>query len=93
MTKRVCVTMTKEEYILFKRYASEVHKFAKGYTTKAGHDALVMWYHYKETHEGTDILLQIAKKKYPNLIEQELIKKVFEEAAELYLKENEKYLD
>ena len=92
MKKRVCVMMDEAEWVKFKMKASQKYKFTKGYTTASLAEAVHVWYCLNYVHEGRGRLLEIAKKKHPNFNKEELVKSIFDECEELYLKKNKNYL-
>lgn len=92
MKKRVCIIMDEDEWLKFKIKASKKHKFTPGYTSASLKDAVHVWYCLDHVHEDRKELLKIAEKKHPNFTKEHLVKSIFDEAKELYLKKNKDYL-
>jgi len=92
MGHNVCVILEDELFIRFKETASKNEKFTRGYTSRALKNAVLMYIWFNETHPAYEDLLTIAAAKHPDLDRHELIKSVFDECREIYLKQNQRYL-
>lgn len=92
---RLSIWLQYTEYTKFKACAGIKYNFVKGYTQLAVKNALSMWVFYYKVHiQFTGIMMQIGRHKFPDLDdEDELIKKVMEEAVRDYVARNKDYLD
>lgn len=92
MGHNVCVELEDDLFIEFKETASTNEKFTRGYTSKALRKAVKMYILIDEVHPDMESLIKIAGENHPDLEKKDLIKLVFDECKELYLKENKEYL-
>ena len=92
MGHKVAVELDDQTFLRFKETASKKGKFTRGYTSRALRKAVEAYILIDELHPDFEDLLKIAGEKHPNLDRHALIKSVFDECREIYLKENQGYL-
>lgn len=88
MGHKVCTELEDELFLLFKECTSKKGKFTRGYTSRALKRAVQAYVLMDQVHPDFEDLLTIAAAKHPEMDRDELIKSVFDECREMYLKEN-----
>lgn len=93
--RKMSIWLLYEEYNSFMILSGIKREWKPGYLSKAGREAIWLWICYRELYADViDHIFEIAQKKHPELEgRRALTRVVIKESIELFIKENEKYLN